>query len=112
MMPSLNFIPPVALPYFRVVATLAIVPDLYYDETKYRPEGKYEAFRPEMAQTEWMVVQSGTEAISMELQMPVVPPNDQFSLVLTLGIEMGTANSTVLIKGVKYAGCGKILAVV
>jgi hypothetical protein len=48
----------------------------------------------------------------MDLQMPAAPPNEEFSLVLTIGIQMGTAQSTSVIQGLKYAGGGKILAVV
>jgi hypothetical protein len=111
LLPSVNFVPPTEHAFFRVVATLNIVPDLYFNEIKYRPGGNYDAFRPEVVKTEWMAVESGTEAIILKLQMPEAPPDEEFSLVLTLGIEMGTAKSKVLIQGVKYAGCGKILTV-
>jgi hypothetical protein len=66
---------------------------------------------PQVAKTEWMAASAGSEAISLELQLPGAPPNEEFSLVLTIGLEMGTPQSTGLIQAVKYAGCGKILAV-
>lgn len=111
LLSSVNFYPPTRHPFFRAIATLSIVPDLVYGEQKYRPAGNYDGFRPEVVKTAWMAVKAGCEAITMELQMPVAPPDDQFSLVLAIGIEMGTALNTALIQGVKYAGSGKILAV-
>ncbi|HJW17075.1 MAG TPA: hypothetical protein VJ499_08140 [Flavisolibacter sp.] len=111
LLSSVNFYPPTRHPFFRVIATLSIVPDLVYNEKKYRPLENYDSFRPEAVMTAWMAVTAGSESISMELQMPVAPPDDQFSLVLAIGIEMGTAQSTALIKGVKYAGTGKIAKV-
>jgi len=110
-LPGVNFYPPTTLPYFRVVATLSVTPDLYFHEFKYRPKSDYLAFRPEIIKTEWMATQSETDIINLELKMVQLPPDDQFILVLTLGIEMGQAKSKLLIKTVKYAGCGKILKV-
>jgi hypothetical protein len=111
LLPGANFFPPGQHPFFRIVATLNIVPDLYHHQPKYRPRASYEGMHPQVAKTEWMAVNAGSEAISLELQLPEAPPNDEFSLVLTLGMELGTPQSTGLIQAVKYAGCGKILAV-
>jgi hypothetical protein len=111
LLPGVNFLPPGKHPFFRIVATLNIVPDLYYHEPKYRPGVSYEGMHPQVIKTEWLAVNAGSEVISLELQLPGSPPNEEFSLVLTLGLEMGTPHSTGLIQAVKYAGCGKILAV-
>jgi hypothetical protein len=108
---GVNFIPPTAHPFFRVVAALSIVPDLYYHQVRYRPIGNYEGFRPGVVKTAWKAVNTHSEGINLELTLPATPPNDHFSLVLSLGIEMGTAKSLSLIEGIKYAGCGKIMAV-
>jgi hypothetical protein len=108
---GINFIPPTAHPYFRIVAVLSIVPDLYFHQVKYRPDGNYDGFRPEVVRTDWKAVNAPSEATTLELAIPTLPPNNHFSLVLTIGIEMGTAKNLSLIEGVKYAGCGKIMAV-
>lgn len=108
---GVNFHPPTAHPYFRVMATLSIIPDMHYHEIRYRPKGNYEAFRSQLVQTEWMAVKSGSESLNLEVQMPQAPPGTEFSLVLTLGIQMGTAKSNTIMEGIKYAGSGKILAV-
>jgi hypothetical protein len=112
LIPSVNFFPPQHHPYFRIVATLSLVPDLYFNDFEYRCENDYSVIKPIVAQTEWMAVRTGAEALSLELQMPTVPPNDQFSLMLCAGVQMGTAKSTTVIDIVKYTGSGKIMAVV
>jgi hypothetical protein len=111
LLPGVNFFPPGKHSFFRIVATLCIVPDLYYHEQKYRPRVSYEVMHPQVVKTEWMAASAASEAVSLELQLPGTPPNEEFSLVLTIGLEMGTPQSTGLIEAVKYAGCGKILAV-
>jgi hypothetical protein len=111
LLPGVNFIPPTSHPYFRIAATLNIVPDFYYHQVKYRPKVSYESIHPQLVNSEWMAAHTRTEAVTLQLNMPVPPPNEEFSLVLTLGIEMGTATSTTHIQTVKYAGSGKILAV-
>jgi hypothetical protein len=112
LLAGVNFFPPGKHPFFRMVATLSIVPDLHYNENKYRPRESYGVLHPQVIRSEWMAVNSGSEAVSMDLQMPAAPSNEEFSLVLTIGIQMGTAQSTSVIQGLKYAGGGKILAVV
>lgn len=111
LLQGVNFIPPTAHPFYRLVAALSIVPDLYLQQDKYRPIGDYDGFRPAVVRTDWKAVNASSEATTLELAIPTLPPNDHFSLVLTIGIEMGTAKSLSIIEGVKYAGCGKIMAV-
>jgi hypothetical protein len=108
---GVNFTPPSFHSFYRLVAALSIVPDLHYHQVKYRPNGNYDGFRPEVVRTDWKAINAPSEATTLELAIPSLPPNNHFSLVLTIGIEMGTAKNLSLIKGVKYAGCGKIMAV-
>ena len=111
LLPQVNFFAPTQHPFFRIVACLSLVPDLYCNEPKYRPMEGYEHVHPAVVKTQWMAVQAGSEVINLELSMPQLPPGDHYSLVLTIGMEQGTAKSNTLIKGVKYAGAGKILKV-
>ena len=111
LLPQVNFAAPTLYPYFRIVTTLSVVPDLYCHEPKYRPKQSYGTMHPNVVKTQWMAVDAGCEPIHMELKIDNMPPDDAFSLVLTIGIEQGTAKSNTLIQGVKYAGAGKILKV-
>jgi hypothetical protein len=111
LLPGVNFHTPATLPFYRIVATLSVIPDMYFHECKYRPKTDYQAICPGIVKTEWMATQSEAEMMDLELTMSQLPPDDQFILVLTLGIEMGQAKSKLLIKAVKYAGCGKIFKV-
>jgi hypothetical protein len=111
LLPSLTFFAPGAHPYFRLVAVLGVVPDFYYARPLYRPKESYGPVMAHTAQTEWYPVKSGSPALSLEVQLPLAPPNNDFSLMLAIGVLMGTAGAAGSITDIRYAGCGKILAV-
>lgn len=111
LLPLLTFFAPNGQAYYRVVATLGIVPDLYYHLPKYQPKGNYDSFFPATAQSEWYATKNGSPAQTLELHLPTVPENEAFSLVLSVGIQMGSAGALGNLEVVPYTGCGKIVAV-
>lgn len=109
LIPHVNFFPPGSHSYFRIVAVLAVLPDLFHKGEGYAPEGEF-SFYPERVVSEWLVVKTGSEAMQLDLQLPGAPSFNSYSLVLSVGIEMGAAGIAGAIETIKHTGCGKILA--
>jgi len=109
LIPQVNFFPPGPHSYFRIVAVLAVLPDLFNKGEGYAPEGEF-SFYPEVAVSEWLIVKTGSEPIQLDLQLPSAPSFNSYSLVLSVGIEMGAAGKGGAIETIKHTGCGKILA--
>ena len=107
--PKLNFFPPGSYSYFRVVAVLAVLPDLFFKVPEYAPEGEFSIY-PQKAVSEWLIVKTGSEPIQLDLQLPGAPSFKSYSLVLSVGIEMGGAGKGGAIETIRHTGCGKILA--
>jgi len=109
LIPQVNFFPPGPHSYFRIVAVLAVLPDLFHKGEGYAPEGEF-SFYPERVESEWLIVKAGSEPIQLDLQLPSAPSFNSYSLVLSVGIEMGAAGKGGAIETIKHTGCGKILA--
>lgn len=107
---GVNFSPAGKHPYFKVAATLGIAPDVLWTEHGYSFHRAYEQFHPVVAESEWRPTAGDSVPLSLELQLPYTPPNNQFALVLTLGILMGTAGKRGGLEAVRYTGCGKVIA--
>jgi hypothetical protein len=91
-----------------MVAVLGIVPDLFFKKESYAPEGEF-SFHPQKAVSEWLIVKTGSAPLQLELQLPASPTFNSYSLLLSVGIEMGAAASAGIIETVRHTGCGKIL---
>lgn len=108
LVPGVNFISPGAPPLYRVVATLGAVPDLYYEANgdRYGPAPGYNRVIAQTALTEWFPVKGGSEAATLSLQLPEAPGVDDFSLLLTVGVQWGTVGlggAVDIVKRVKSA---------
>lgn len=112
LLPGLNLALPDKNPYYRVVATLGAAPDVFWTPLGYAPQGDYSGFSPGVAESDWFPSASRSDPFTLELTLPYTPPTEHFSLVLTVGILMGTVSKSRATKPVKYAGCGKVLAAV
>lgn len=110
LLPGVTFLPTGKQPYFRVMATLGVAPDLLWQGEGYSFHRAYEGFRPAVAESAWTPTAEGSEAMSLQLQVPYAPPDDHFALVMTVGILMGTIGRRGQVEAVKYAGCAKVLA--
>jgi hypothetical protein len=109
MMTGVNFFPPGSHSYFRMVAVLGLLPDQFFKVEDYGPEGEF-SFQPVKAVSEWQIVKSGSGAIALNLQLSEAPTFNSYSLVLSVGIEMGRAGNGGAIETIRHTGCGKILA--
>lgn len=114
LIPGVNFLSPGAQPFYRLVAALGIVPDLYYDKKTdhYYPHPDYGIVRAHSALTDWYPVQGGSPATTLRLQLPEHPGTDAFSLVLTVGVQWGTpaaGGQVELVKKVKSARIERVV---
>jgi len=113
LMPGINFNTNEKSPVYSLVATLGIVPDLFYGKRNYVPSsGNYQMFNNVSAMTAWYPVTKGSPALTLDLQHTATPPDQLFSLVLSIGIRFGAMLDANMVQQVKYAGAAKILVAV
>lgn len=111
MLPGINLFTPPPHPLFRLTALLGVVPDLFYGEPLYVSQGDYDHLLPVVAHTAWYSVKKGCPATALDVQLPYVPPDDAFSLMMAVGLEMGTAAGAGSVEPVRYAGSARIVEV-
>ena len=112
LIPGINFFVPWKYPVFSFQVTLGIVPDFFYDSSqdKYTLPTGYEKFYPQTKNTDWVPVSKGSEAETVELSFVDVPPDQSFTVMLSIGIRYGTIGASNTIEQVKYAGSAKVIA--
>lgn len=113
LIPDISFFAPDNYPWFSIMVTLAIVPDIIYTDNsvrKYGPThpGYHQSPRFQVS-AEWYPVAQGAEATRLELKYDAVPPDDHYTLVLAIGVRYGTQYNTNEIRQAKYVGCAKVL---
>lgn len=108
---GINVLPPPPHPLFRLTAVLGLVPDLFYGEPLYEPRGDYAHLLPAAAHTEWFSARKGCPATALDLQLPYTPPGEAFSVLMAVGLEMGTAAEGGGIEPVRYGGSARIVEV-
>lgn len=110
LLPGVNFAPEGPYPFFRFTAALGAVPDLHHqDGFTYAPGASYSPVGAHSTDSEWFVVKEGAPATSLELSLPRSPGTAPFTLVLSLGLVMGSAGAGGTIEAVAHFGCAKIL---
>jgi hypothetical protein len=104
-----NFIPDLRYAAFRWVMIAMAIPDFYFDPlTGYRP--RPDAFEAEQSKiTDWYMVRSGAPATTVSISLGNKPEEDDFTLLLAVGIVYGHYVDSQKIAEVKHVGCGKIL---
>ena len=107
---GLNFNSPFNHPFFRFRINLGIVRDVVFADRNYTIVTPDENEHAAMYNTEWAPVQipHGSQQVELNIVNPVF--DEHCNLLLSIGIEFGS-QSKGTIQHVKYAGCGKILAI-
>jgi hypothetical protein len=108
---GVNFTPRTPHPYFRIVASLGVVPDLHYNPDGYTPDIAAGSHLPEVAATEWLGAKSGAPATMLELSLSYAVEYASYALVLAVALSFGTLNAQGQIQAVSYSGSGRIAAV-
>lgn len=112
LLPGINLQVGAPYPYYRLTATLAVVPDVFYKELKYFPQPAYESLWPVAVHTEWYLSESGSPGSQLTLQLPTSPVDAGFTLMLSIGICLGKVGVGGVVQQVKEGGTAKIVALV
>ena len=112
LVPGINFAPPVSHPYYGFVVSLGVVPDILYNGNGYEPSHhSYTKLGSHTIYSEWYPLLEGSPAVDMELTYPLMPPDNNFTLVLAFGIRYGILKSATHIKQAPHVGSAKIIEV-
>lgn len=110
---GVNYFPQNGHALFRVIVTLGVVPDMMYDAVsrEYQPAKWFDAdYFPTEITTSWCPSLEGMPATTLELGVKETPPDDGWSLMLSIGIQYGSLSEGGEIKEVKRFGAAKIVA--
>ncbi len=112
LQPDLQLKLPWKQPVYRFIAQLGLAADCMWNAERKRYNAPHhERFGSVEANTEWLGTTTRFEGRTIELVFPEPGRiNDNTTLVVSIGIEMGNLVIPGVIDRVKYAGSGKILA--
>lgn len=113
LIPGINFsLPDGHFPVYQLVAVLAVIPDFFYGEVKYKPAEELMYPRHVRILSEWFSVSAASGVQQLELQLPSMNLTGSFSLMLAAGVRFGRYNERGDAEPVHYVGCGKIAGMV
>ncbi len=112
LLPGLHLMSEENYPYFRLDISLGVVPDLSWNKIGYRPVEMKHVYGGKLVSSDWFPLLEGSPAIDLNISLMSVPPGQQWSLVLGVGIAYGVLVGANHIKQTKDAGSAKILEVV
>jgi hypothetical protein len=113
LMRDINYFPQNNHAMFRLTATLGIVPDVTFDVAakEYLPPTWYDpSYYSIDISTDWNPSLEGMESTVLTLAMDALPPDNRWTLMLSIGIEYGAFREGGKIDEVKRFGAAKILA--
>ncbi|MCE3283109.1 MAG: hypothetical protein K0Q66_1846 [Chitinophagaceae bacterium] len=108
--PGFSFIPGTKLPFYRMVVSLGLMPDVYYHQDGYYPDTAYANELPVHFEGEWYHISKGCPETLVQLQLGPAPAEDH-CLVLAVGICFATAGVEGVEDKLKNPGAGKVVAV-
>lgn len=112
MIQDLDFFPRTQHPYFCLIASLGVVPDLHYTPNGYAPAVPPGRYPPQVVRTGWTGVKMGLPETGLELQLPYPVDYPSYALVLAVAITFGTPDGLGRIQPVPYCGSGRLARVV
>jgi len=110
LIPAINLHTPKTHPWYAFTIAFGLIPDLYYSPHQYAPINEYAGIAPVVAMTDWYPLLEGSPVTSLEIKYPILPPDEQFSLIISIGIRFGMMRSATLIDQVPYVGAARVLA--
>lgn len=110
LLPGINLHTPKAHPFYALTVGFGIIPDLFYAPHRYAPMNEYAGLAPLVRMTDWYPSLEGSPATALELKYPIVPPDEHFSIMISIGFRFGMMRSATLIDQVRYAGAARVLA--
>lgn len=112
LIPGVNFHPEASQPMHSVTAVLGIVPDAELDADlgKYTTPPWFDTtYAPVMVSTAWLPASVGMDATTLEVQVPQRPPEDDFSLMLSIGVRYGMFLGDGTVLQARRVGAAKVL---
>jgi hypothetical protein len=110
---GINYFPQNNHALFRIIVTLGIAPDLHFsaaDKEYLPPEWFEQGYATLSAATEWFPSLEGMDTTKLSLRIADVPPEEGWTLILSIGIEYGMLRVGGKIEEVPNAGAAKIMA--
>ncbi|MBT1685198.1 hypothetical protein [Dawidia soli] len=114
LMREINFFPPNRHAMFRIEVTLGVAPDFTFNPQT----GQYEApawynnsFQPVIVHTPWYPSLDESPATALDVALKNLPPEADYSFVLSVGVRFGSLTEGGVIEEVKRDGAAKILLV-
>jgi hypothetical protein len=111
---DINFFPNNKHTRFRVVVCLGIVPDFTFNPVKgkYEPPAWYDSrYDAETVYSPWYAALKGSPEATLNITADQVPPDESYSLMLTVGVQFGSPMEEDVVAPVKRAGAAKILGI-
>lgn len=111
LLPQVNFFPEGPYAYYRFTVALGAVPDLHHQSGYYySADAAYKPAGPQSTASEWFLVKKGSPATTLTLSLPEAPGTAPFTLVLSVGLVMGTVSAYGSIEPIAHFGAARILA--
>lgn len=98
-------------PYYKLAISLGIMPDLVWNKAGYLPVETKCNYGSNFVTSSWYPLLEGSPAVDLNISLRSVPPGQQWSLVLGVGLCYGILKGTGKIDEVWDAGTAKILDV-
>ena len=111
---DINFFPNNRHTLFRIEMTLGIAPNFTFNPKagEYEPPAWHTNNRPSVCTyTDWHAALEGAPAMSLAVALGELPPEANYSLVLSVGIRFGFVSNKGTVEEVKRAGAAKVLMV-
>lgn len=114
LIPGVNLTLPEDRPQYRLVAELITVPDFMFaqEQNRFDPMPGYSHFDTACIETGWYASRKGSPETTLDLNLDVVPPDEHFALMLSIGLQLGVKHDGDTVELVKKVGAAKILAMV
>ena len=110
LVPRLNMTMPGQQPFFSIIISLGIVPDLFFTERGYKPSKEaYDQFAAKSATTPWALCSETFPGATLEVTLPDAPPDEHYTLMLCIGIRYGVNSMNPLPQEVSRVGFGEVL---
>ncbi|AXY75683.1 hypothetical protein D3H65_17610 [Paraflavitalea soli] len=110
LLPGINLHMPKTHPWYAITVVFGIIPDLFYAPYQYIPMNEYGGVAPLVRMTDWYPALEGSADTTLELIHPITPPDEYFSIMISIGIRFGMSRSATQIDQVPHAGAARVLA--
>ncbi|WP_276484854.1 hypothetical protein [Paraflavitalea pollutisoli] len=112
LIPNVNFFPSMRSPFYRFIATMTAVPDVVWKNGRYVSVfDKERSFADADSYTNWFSLLEGSPTQEIVLSSNDTPPNENYTLVVTVGVCYGILKTLDEVEMLPYGGSGKILEV-